>query len=73
MAFGRNMAFGRIMAFGHNLAFSRNMASGRNKLIELIMAFGLNKLIKLNNIGPTRSIVKSIGLSLFGYFALADL
>ena len=57
----------------HNLAFSRNMASGRNKLIELIMAFGLNKLIKLNNIGPTRSIVKSIGLSLFGYFALADL
>ena len=44
------------------------MAFSRNKLIELIMAFGRNELIELNNVGPTKLIVKS-----FGQFSLAYL
>ena len=56
------------------MASGLTMAFCRNKLIELIMAFGLNELIELNDVGPTKLIVKSIGLfSLFGYFASADL
>ena len=49
------------------------MAFGCNELIELIMAFSRNELIKLNNVGPTKLIVKSFVQFSFGLFALAAL
>ena len=67
-AFDRILVFGLIMAVGHNMASGLTMAFGRNELIELIMAFGLNELIELNDVGPTKLIVKSIGL--FSLFSL---